>query len=241
MKLRVCCKWDLELDDRLVTPYQRGKAHAGYHVNLFRHHDVAYENWCYEYLMGFLPRESTVVEWFGGIGCGSIIIQNMLHPWRHVIYELDPELHAHLAYTFPRCYVVYGDSYQADHEYGGDIHVADNNTFTILRWLRDEQYADFMDKVFGNANYVVFTDTAVTIFYPHRERYARALGVTKIDDLADYVRGLSLRVKRRYGHSVIAAATHSHATYMVFAKEGQPFHLIPRPPKEAKDYLQCLT
>lgn len=230
----------MELADDLVTPYKRtGKATAGYHLNLFRGYDAAYECWCYEHLTSFLPKQSTVVEWFGGLGIGSIIIQKLLQPWRHVIYEHDKWLCQHLE-TVPElgpCYVCCGDSYEAEPEYGGTIHVVDNNSFTIRRWLKDEQYAAFMDKVFCNSEYVLFTDTAVCIFWPHRERYAQALGTPRITSLADYLHGLSRRVDEHYGQRIVVAATHPRASYLLFAKHGYPFTTIVRPPKEARDYL----
>lgn len=242
MKFLVCNKYELNIDDNLIGDYKRvnGSVEAiPYSNELMRGNDVAYENWCYEYLMQFLPTNSTVVEWMGGVGCTGLIIQNTIKPWRHVIYELSADLCKHLKQLFPNCHIIHGNAYKTDPEYGSTIHCVDNNTWTAKRVKQsDSDVMMFVRNVFENSDYVLFTDTACCIFYPHRQYYANILGVSGIVDLADYYDALSHWMDNRYGQRIIALAKHRKAAYLLFSRNGATYSDIVNAPTNARNYLQ---
>lgn len=154
------------------------------------------------------------VEYFGGQGGQSLIIQTLMRPARHTIIDSDPRAVAHLSTTVgkhPGVDVVTTDAYTAHHCTGlaavldtADLVALDAPDITITT-AATSPHRDLLNRTFTpRPRAVVLTDTA-------GQRDYRAY----LADLTGYLRS-------RYGYRLALAAYHHAAAVLALVPGEQP-------------------
>lgn len=149
----------------------------------------------------------SAAEYFGGMGCQALIVQNTLAPDRHTLLELHPLAVKHLQDLLggrPGVEVRHGDAHQLHLE--AELAVLDMPDMTALR--AQTSHKPLLDRVFAaEPKAVVLTDIAGQRLHLQRERYARLLG-HPCDTYPAYLEGVSGYLRGAYGYQVLAGFHH---------------------------------
>lgn len=189
----VCGKYPLEL-----LPGSGG--HYAY-LNTVSQKNAA----CFEHLIAGLPRVSIVVEYFGGVGQFSTILQQVCRPGSHYAFDLDPDCVRQLE-SIPGVRASQGDAKQTMGTIAADLVVLDFAYATIKHhdeWPWDRVFAKRPERV-------IWSDTAARRIGLHRDLYSKIFG-TPIVSNEDYFRAYSKFVWARYGYSVTRVAHHQYS------------------------------
>lgn len=178
-----------------------------------------------------LGNVDSAVEYFGGIGVGTMLIQHLLKPKDHTVYELDMACVTHLeGQKWPGdVSVVYGDSSEAMGKVYGQMVACDFGQFTASQL---EKWSEPLDRMFAREpDAVCITDTSITRFWPNRKRYENILGDTFADPPGYYL-AMGRHVKKRWGYNLrLAMFRYGFAGYMLFYKEHGHETLIEKAPQ----------
>jgi hypothetical protein len=212
----ICERWPLKLgvpggenawfvDWVLRSPVQSG-----------RHVTASYE--AYLSLRGAYPQErpfGSALEYFGGLGCQSLIIRHLFSPPLHTVCEIHPEAVKHLR-TLPGVQVEQLDSLR----YKGTAELLgmDYGNLTIHKAQRELR--PMLERAFDSQpKAVVLTDIAGPHLHLHRQRYAEALG-HECSDYPQYLHGLAAYWRRTYGYRVLHCSYHRWSAVMSLVPEG---------------------
>src|ERR1044072_8681495 len=98
----ICDKWDLPILPG--NPNKLASGAKGYYEYINeRPKETGKNALCIEWLINKLPRDlmyCSVIENFGGVGVFSTIIENMLQPTWHWIFDIDEDCRAQLENAF---------------------------------------------------------------------------------------------------------------------------------------------
>jgi hypothetical protein len=167
----------------------------------------------YQEVRNHVPNPTSVLETFGGMGCQSLIIADVLHPPRHVIWENSPAAVAHLRSLPLDADVLLVDAYKACIPAHTSVVAMDFGDLTILSAQRT--HAPLLEAVFDrNPRAVTITDVAGSRLHLHRERYSLLTG-TSCDDYPSYLEGLANWLADTYGYEVTRCWYHRTAAKMV--------------------------
>jgi len=202
--IMVCGKWPLTLDE----------GNTGFFQHL---HNAQKNAQCFERALQGLPTGRTVVEHYGGVGVGSTVIQHVLRPKSHVIYEIDDQCIEQLRRHIPRATVRYGNANTLMGEIRADILVLDHPYHTVRSHesLGRQWNAVFAQKPLA----VVWPDGSARRFHLHRGLYDVALGCAVTTE-REYLEAYSELLWKRWGYAIRVAAGHSY-TYLQVT-EGAP-------------------
>ena len=160
----------------------------------------------------------SVVEFFGGVGIGTAIIQKVLRPESHIVYEIDDVCINHLknqAFA-DRITVEMRDAKEAMLDSTADLMYLDFFSFSAYRlkdWRRQ------LDAVFfSEPTAVEITDTSIARLPLQKERYAKALGRT-FDGREDYAMAFSDKITREYGYKLAYYAYRENACMVFLPKD----------------------
>ncbi len=191
--IQICDQWPLKL-----------RAGFGGH---FAYLDTASKRnaACFLSLLGGIPQGTSVVEYFGGVGIFSTIIQNVIRPTYHRAFDIDDDCVAQLQ-TLDRVGASYGDAKQTMGTIDAQMVVLD---FAVATAKHHDEWP-WGRVCSAKPNYIVWSDTALRRLGLHRELYSRIFG-TPIVSHEDYVRAYSRLLWDRYGYSVTREAHHVYS------------------------------
>lgn len=192
----ICNKWELPLLD--------GK---GGH---YRYLDTASRRnaECFLELVDGL-RVASAVEYFGGVGIFSTIIQQVLHPFQHYVFDVDPDCVAQLR-TIRGLQATHGDAHETMGTLQAELVVCDFATCT----LRTVDEWPWSRVVAQRPRYIVASDTAIRRLGLHRSIYSR-LASQNIHTFSDYVNAYSRHMWTRHGYSITRVAHHVYSYFLL--------------------------
>lgn len=194
--VQICDRWELPLLDGSGGHYQ--------YLDSISKRNAA----CFLELVDGLHIESAV-EYFGGVGIFSTIIQQVLHPYRHSVFDLDADCVAQLR-TIQGLQVAQGDAHETMGTATGDLVVCDFPVCT-LRTLPEWP----LERIVAlHPRYIVVSDTALRRLGLHRELYSKLSG-EPVFDLDDYVKVYSESIWKRCGYSVTRVAHHLYSYFLL--------------------------
>jgi len=211
MKAILCQKWELPI----YTPC-RLQTDIPLRRKTFDSHVVKSASWISDkvssiyWLCGFLPKGCSVIEYFGGVGLSSLLLQETVKPARHTIYEIEDELARHLKLAFPNAAVYHQDAFLAMLEQQADIYTLDY-IFTPSKVFG--KYDKHFRHIFSTKPLaVLLTDTAPSYLMIHYRKYSALFGLP-IQDLESYTEAYSTKLFEQYGYSIVKAAHRRRAAY----------------------------
>lgn len=160
---------------------------------------------CFLHLVKFLPRVSTVVEYFGGVGQFSTILQQICRPGSHYAFDIDVDCVRQLQ-SLKGLRAEQGDAKQTMGTIAADLVVLDFAYATIKHF---EEWP--WERVFAQRpQYVIWSDTAARRIGLHRALYSKLFG-TSIVSNQDYYAAFSDFIYDRFGYSVRRVAHHLYS------------------------------
>lgn len=198
--IKVCGKYPLELL-RL-----KGQNQHSY----FKYLDKAEKNsLCTEQLLFRVPKEISVIEHFGGVGMTGVMIQELIQPTRHRIYDIDPDCVTQLKFVFPGK-ADYGDAKELMGTMYADLITCDFPNFTFNH--KDEWPLERLFSI--KPRYVIMADIARQRIGVHRQMWTK-LFKRPIVHYEDYLIALSDFFHDNYGYSIELAVSHVHSFLLI--------------------------
>lgn len=201
----ICEKWNIVLDDQ-------GK--SGF-FQYMEPNEISRRSAAMEWLLEDLPHAIKVVEYFGGVGVQSVIIQGLLKPKTHHIFELDEDCIRQLKMLYdgnPFITVALGDAKETMGTIEADLVMLDYHNMTAKHL---EEWETQLTAVFAKKpRWVELTDIAARYLHLHRPLYSSILGA-EVTDIQSYIRGISCYLWRKYGYSISKAAYKATSCYML--------------------------
>ena len=166
---------------------------------------------CFLHLASDLPTGLHVVEHFGGVGQFGTIIQQAIHPRRHLIFDIDTDCVAQLKSAFaqsPNVHAGFGDAKELMGNVEADLVVLDFPMATIKHhsewpWQRVME---------THPRYIIWSDTALRRLGLHRATYTKLFG-SPIHSHEDYVQAYSRFMWITYGYSITREAHHVYSYF----------------------------
>lgn len=194
--VRICDRWDL--------PLLEGKGGHYRYLDTASQRNAA----CFLELVERL-QVSSAVEYFGGVGIFSTVIQQVLRPFQHWVFDLDPDCVAQLR-TIPRIQAAPGDAHETMGSISAELVVCDFPVCT----LRTVDEWPLSRVIATRPRYIVVSDTALRRLGLHRALYSRLAGEPVVS-FEDYVRVYSKHMWSRYGYSVTRVAHHVYGYFLL--------------------------
>ena len=249
---KVCFDWDLRIPDYVfnvtrgeLDKFKNKVALMPYsHLLMRKLYDAGYGAWCVQSALEYTTKDGLqlkkVVEYCAGVGRVTTIIQNLLSPDKHYAMDISPVLCKHLQQAFPNVFVECWNYIEKGFLKGMDLSCIDNNSFTIHKFLNPKfGQKEFIINVVKGSKFTLITDTAKSRLHLNKERYADLLNAP-IQSEYDYLMAFSHKMYELAGASIVFAASHPRASYMLFQKvEPIEFELV-HPEESAKDYFQLV-
>lgn len=212
MELTICEKWTQYVQppkEKWFLDYVvRSPADAGVHLTA---------GWCcYRLIKDAGIEVNSAVEFFGGIGAQSLMIQEMFAPRSHVVLDYSHEAVKHIKSQVPQVYAHQGDSYDPMWQHRADLVGLDFGDLTVWKTREGEPHRGLLDRVFEEEpKAVVLTDIACRYLHLHRERYETLLGAGSCATYETYLDALAKYLRRLYGYVVMKGFWHRWSTVMV--------------------------
>lgn len=148
----------------------------------------------------------SAVEYFGGMGFQSAIIQKHFAPQSHTVFEISEEAVAYLQgeaeQNGEEIDVVLGDAYDRDQALRADLVGLDYGDSTVWRMRAGEKQRELLDRVVSlSPRAFVMTDIAGPRLHLQRERYETVLGSGSCSSLEVYLSSLTDFVSAETGYS----------------------------------------
>lgn len=227
MEFVICNKWELAFDVKF--PEHLGARHDRpyYYYVQRKPQDLALNLYCMEQMAARIsgPVDS-VIDYFGGLGCVSLICKQMFHPSVQVVADIDPTCCAILRQVHPDLEVVNCDFY----EYAGtsgqefDLALFDFETMTALQLSRIGM--EVFKRTLATGSWGIFTDTAVAKFHLNRGLYEDLFEVT-LGDIDSYYAEFSRFFSENFGWHFPAVAHHNRAAYILMKAGKAPPGSVP--------------
>ena len=205
--VQVCGKYPLALQ-----PFKGSTNHS--YFKYLQHADK--NSRCTEYLIKDLPKGLSVIEHFGGVGMTGVMIQTLLEPSSHKIFDIDPDCVSQLQSVFGDK-AAYGDA----KELMGTMY-ADLITLDFPNMTANHHHEWPLDRVFAiGPKYIVMCDIAKQRIGLHRDLWSRIFG-KPIFDNEDYMNALSERWSKQYGYAIRKVAAHAYSFLLLTPGEITP-------------------
>jgi len=208
-KLVICNQWEIPVDENLFGMKPQKWQPFFQHFSSRRMPELALFTQCWYRLVEYIAVNSntnvnSVVEYFGGAGRASKIVQGLLYPNHHIIVEYDDLVCEHLRNAFknvPGVVIVNGDSYELAGTYACDL-VSWDEDFTLHRLLYNTKVSGAISRLFYNEpRFVQIADMAASRFPLNRKVYSVDSGVN-MNKVDDYYVGLSEVLYKLFGYSI---------------------------------------
>jgi hypothetical protein len=222
----VCGKWRLPITTGGPRPASM-KAHAlkGYHQFISgRSRETGLNALGIEWLCGMLPTGGTVCEPFGGVGVFATVIQGVLRPSRHIMYDIDATCLDQLKRAFgdrPGTEIRYGDATIMMGQDRADAYVIDFPYFTIKQYWSWDPHWSLM--TFRKPHGIIWLDGSARYLHVNARTYGADFGRT-IEDADTYIQAMNDFMRDRHGYG-IAAVAQSHSCFYFLATpnaQGRP-------------------
>jgi hypothetical protein len=156
----------------------------------------------------------TAEEFFGGLGCQSLIISDRWQPEQHTIHEHHPAAVEHLRTLLPWADVWRSDSYAVE-PVGADLVGLDFGDLTAWRLREGQAHRRLLDAVFARRpRAVVLTDIAGPRLHLHRERYSEVLGAVSLPSYRAYLEALVRWFQTTYDYALVRGYWQSWSTVL---------------------------
>lgn len=225
MELTICERWTQYVDpptEKWFLDYVvRTPRDAGIHLTAGWH---AYQT------LAHLQVDSAV-EYFGGMGAQTLMIDEIFRPDFHLAMDYSDEAVEHMRTHAPEG-VEFGqaDSYDPNNFYNADLVGLDFGDLTVWKTREGEAHRGLLDRVFAGApKGVVLTDVACRYLHLHRERYESLLGPGTCVDYPTYLEALADRLEGLYGYVMVGGFHHRWSTVMALVPEGTRVPFVPTP------------
>lgn len=200
MMINVCGKYPLEL---LELPGSSEHSYFHYLKNAERN------SLCFEQVIMDLPKGISVVEHFGGVGMTGVIIEKVLTPSWHRIFDIDDHCVTQLQSVFGDI-AQKGDAKELMGTIEADLITLDfpnMNAFHYKDWP--------LDRVFGiKPKFVTIADIACQKIGLHRHLYTKFFG-REVFSLESYFLSLSEYFLEKFGYSIDKVCYHSYAAFLL--------------------------
>lgn len=175
---------------------------------------------------------NSAVEFFGGMGAQSLMIQDLFAPRSHVVVDYSQEAVSHIKKQVAGVTVIQADSYDPMWAHQADLVGLDFGDLTVWKTRKGEKHRGLLDRVFEDEpKAVVLTDIACRYLHLHRERYETLLGKGSCASYETYLEAFANRLKNLYGYVVVRGFWHRWSTVMVLVPRGvvPPGYFVPTP------------
>jgi len=197
--VRICDRWEMPLIEGKGGHYRyldtASQRNAACFLELCNHMEV--------------PAIHSVVEYFGGVGIFSTIIQQLFQPFEHHAFDLDPDCVAQLK-TLPGIQAAVGDAHETMGSIPADLIVCDLPVST----LRSIDEWPWVHVAIHKPRYIVVSDTALRRLGLHRALYSKFAGST-VHSFEDYVKVYSEYMWKHYGYSITHVAHHVYSYFLL--------------------------
>jgi len=192
--------------------------------------DTRREEGCFAHLLSAIPApvSGKILETFGGIGLFRSVAESLglFGPeTEHECWDFSADCVAHLRAKFPGSVVCHVDSFAESVPPGLVLLSADFNTWTFLKYQREEAYKKMTDRLFdAEPEWLQLTDSAVNKLHLNYRSYAKALGLKDAELVRDpegYIQSVAYSFADR-GYGLRAAAYHNGAAYYLFQRDAEP-------------------
>lgn len=173
---------------------------------------------------------ATAMEYFGGLGAQSLMIQDTFAPEDHVALDYSAEAVNHIEVNVPGVRALQADSYDTTSYAPADIVGLDFGDLTAWKTREGEKHRALLDRVFaGEPKGVVLTDVACRFLHLNRERYESLLGTGTCGSYPDYLYALANRLEELYGYRMVGGYWHRWSTVMALSRTGERGQFQPTP------------
>lgn len=230
MELTICERWTMytppPTEEWFLDYVVRSPRDAGIHLTAGWH--------AYQAVANLGIKAGSALEYFGGMGAQSLMIQELWSPQPHIVYDFSAEAVAHIAenvdgYTDAR----QADSYDPGNYRAADLVGLDFGDLTVWKTREGEQHRDLLDRVFlmEHPRAVVLTDVACRYLHLHRERYETLLGPGTCGSYPSYLEALATRLEDLYGYVMVGGFYHRWSTVMALVppEAGERVPFVPTP------------
>lgn len=218
MELTICERWTQYVQpptEKWFLDYVvRSPRDAGIHLTA---------GWmCYQLVKELGIEVKSAVEFFGGMGAQSMMIQDLFSPANHVVRDFSNEAVAHIKAQVPGVYAHQADSYDPMWAHRADLVGLDFGDLTVWKTRKGEAHRGLLDRVFEEEpKAVVLTDIACRYLHLHRERYDTILGrYGSVATYESYLQALATYLLSLYGYRMAGGWWHRWSTVMVLVPRG---------------------
>lgn len=229
-KALICGKWKVEFENQLSKT--KGSRENDPWINQLlgdRLEDVSCSTSGGYELLKDLPKELSVIEFYGGTGVQSTVIDQVLKPKNHVIIEQDEVCVRQLEHLFGNkktVQIICGDAKQYMKDANADLYLLDWNTWTIAHWERWHELWGYLFST--NPVALSWYDTSRPYFHTNKKLYGKILD-GEVTDFSQYTQGVSSLIEAKYGYALAKAVYCPRATYYL---------AMPTPQKLQESHIQ---
>lgn len=176
---------------------------------------------CYQLVESLGVQLRSAVEYFGGIGAQSMMIQDLFSPPSHVVMDHSHEAVSHIKTQVPGVTAWQADSYDPTWVHHADLVALDFGDLTVWKTRKGEPHRGLLDRQFAEEpKAVVLTDIACRYLHLHRERYETILGRGSCASYESYLDALASYLEALYGYVMAGGFYHRWSTVMVLVPKG---------------------
>jgi len=246
MKVLLCQKYEMYIENAPIG-VESEELPMFQHLTEKRLPELALFTWCHEKAIQYVKSAhdvDSVVEYFGGIGRDSTIIQEELCPSSHTVIDINHAQCAHLkslTRTYPDMVVLERDSFQCAGEYSADFVIWDAE-FTLHQFMVNDELRDAMARAAnGHEKCIMMSDKGPSRLNLNKNVYSRDSGID-IRDVDDYTYAVSLMLLRVLGHSITYVARYRKMSVYVLepAPIDNPVVMVAEDYPESKAYFEVL-
>lgn len=203
-KALLCEKWEFSFD-------------ADKKGGFFKHTNVSELSRrakCFEWLLEGIPEGKKVVEYFAGIGLQSVIIQELIKPSEHWVYDIEPECCEQLSGLGYPLTVTQADAKKIMDTNFSEIVFLDFPDMTAIHY---KEWSEQFEQLFATQPKLVeITDVGNRYLHLHTGKYSEALG-SAVTDIPSYIHAISKYFASNSDYSVVKAAYKAGTSYMLLA------------------------
>ena len=246
MKVLLCQKYEMDIENAPIG-VESEELPFFQHLTKKRLPELALFTWCHEQAIRYVKSVrdvDSVVEYFGGMGRDSVILQEELNPISHVVIDVNHAQYEHLASLapmYPGMVVLERDSFQCAGEYPADFVVWDNE-FTLHRFLANPVMHEAMiNMASGNTLFIMLTDLGPSRLNLTKGVYSEDSGID-IRDVDDYTYAVSLVLYRELGYSITYVARYRKMSMYILEPTpiDNPVVTVAEDYPESKAYFEVL-
>lgn len=165
---------------------------------------------------------NSAVEYFGGIGAQTLMIQDAFAPAEHHVYDYSDEAVEHLTTTFAGTpvQVSRADSYNPASIRQADLVGLDFGDLTAWKAQAGRPAGDMLERVFMlEPKAVVITDVAARYLHLQKVAYEPILGQDTCDSYEDYLDAFAAHIWERFGYQRVTSYDNHWSSVTAFVPD----------------------